>query len=770
MFETGQEIATRFVLMRRLGGGESAQVWQARDSRSNSLVALKLQSGTGAVTGLEQQFNTLQRLDHPGLLRPAELVRDGEWSCLVMDLAVSGDLARLRGRAWREFLPQLRRTAQALAYLHERGFVHGDVKASNVVLDAAGGAQLVDFANLSSVGAARKSTDPVSPHSVSPQQRAAQPAQPGDDIYAFGALLVELLAGQPPGYATTTRGGGDGGALIPVQPAPPRLIALAQRCLRDSAGDRPASMREIDAELGAIATEETPAARAAPILTPPPTAADRLRPRWERTASSPAPDAAQLQRQGFRSGVVVAAAVVLGLAAIALFVVPAYHAPAPAAPAAARSSPASASSTNSASAPAPEVEPDLAALAGEKSTADELRAGVAARLSALQKADSATWAAAGTASAAAALASADALMQKREYAAAQSGFKALAQDLRLLEVQRGAALQSALQRGQAALDHGDSQPAAAAYAQALRISPGNASAVRGARRAASLDAVTAQLARAREFEQQGRTAQAADAYHRALALDPDSPEAQHGAARTGGELQADQFGRAMARAYAAMDARHEADARAALEEARRLKPDDPAIARALAQLAANAAADQLASALAQARAAQAAEHWQDALAQYQRALALDATLVDARQAMGVAAERARLDQDLEQLIAHPERAYSDVVYAAAQATLQRAQAVPAPGPVLSRQISRVADLLGQAATPVNVVLRSDNLTAVTVYRVGALGNFAERALQLKPGRYVVVGTRTGYRDVRRELNVAPGSAAPVVVIQCVEPI
>jgi IMP cyclohydrolase len=82
----------------------------------------------------------------------------------------------------------------------------------------------------------------------------------------------------------------------------------------------------------------------------------------------------------------------------------------------------------------------------------------------------------------------------------------------------------------------------------------------------------------------------------------------------------------------------------------------------------------------------------------------------------------------------------------------------------------VAELLGEAATPVNVVLRSDNLTTVTVYRVGARGNFAERALQLKPGRYVVVGTRNGYRDVRRELNVVPGNAAPVVVIQCVEPI
>jgi eukaryotic-like serine/threonine-protein kinase len=768
MFETGQEIAARFVLTRRFGGGESAQVWQALDRSSDSPVALKMQVGADA--GLEEQFNTLRKLDHPGILRPREFIRAGDCACLVMDLAEPGDLASLRGRSWREFLPQLRCVAQALAYLHERGLVHGDVKASNVVLDGARGARLIDFACLRNIGAARASTDPVSPFTASPQQRAAQSAQPGDDIYSFGALLGELLTGQPPGYAATTAAT-EAAALIPVQPAPAALIALARRCLRESAGDRPVSMRGIDAELGDIEADAAVAARAAPMLTPPPTAADRLRPSWERAATGPAPDAAQLQRQGFRSGIVVAAAVVLGLAAIAMFVVPAYRAPAPKVVGTAPSTTANGKPAREVTAePTPEPEPDLAALAAEKSTADELRTGIVTRLGALRDADSATWAAAGTAAAVAALAGADELMRKRQYSAAQSRFKALAHELSLLETQRNQAMQSALQRGQAALDHGDAQQAAAAFAQALRIDPKDAAAVRGARRAASLDAVTAQLARAREFEQQGRTAQAAAAYRQALALDADSPEAQRGAARTGGELQADQFGRAMARVYAAMDARHEVEARAALEEAHRLKPDDPAIARAQAQLAANAAADQLAGALAQARAAAAAEHWQEALAQYQRALALDGTLVDVRQAMGVAGERARLDQELEQLIAHPERAYSDSVYAAAQATLQRAQSVPAPGPVLSRQIGRVTELLGQAATPVNVVLRSDSLTAVTVYRVGALGNFAERTLQLKPGRYVVVGTRVGYRDVRRELNVVPGSAAPVVVVQCVEPI
>ena len=768
MFEAGYEIADRFVLTRRLGGGEHAPVWEAHDRGNAVTVVLKIRRGHPA--GLEAEFEALRGIEHPGVLRPREFLRGAEVSLLVMDLAARGDLARLRGRTYRDFLSPLLQVAQALHFLHERGLVHGDVKATNVLIDAAGGAVLADFANLRAIGTERDPAEPVSRHTASPQQRASEPAHPSDDIYAFGAMLGELLSGQPPGYG----GGGDAGpraSLVPVQAAPAGLVELAERCLRTASAERPASMREVGAELAAAAQAPAPtpaAALTAPVLIPPKSAAEALRANWQRASSGDVPDATQLRRQGFRAGLVVTAAVALGLVALALFIVPAMRGPAPVVtrPAAA---PAAATAPAAEEA-APQAPVDLEALARQKSAADELRAGASARLTALLNADSASWAAAGTQAAQRQLAAADALMQKRDYGAAQVQLRELTRELGPLEAQRGPALKAALQRGQAALDQGQSGPAAAAFAEALRIGPNDAAAARGARRAASLDAVNAQLARARELERQGQTAAAGAAYRQALALDADSPDAQRGVARTGGQLRDDQFGRVMAQAYAAINAGRVADARAALDEARRLKPEDPEIARAGAALTARDSATQLAAALAQARAAESAERWPDAVAQYQRALALDPTLVDAQRALAAAQQRAQLDAELGQLIAHPERAYTDAVYTAAQSTLQRARAVSAPGPVLSRQVERATELLGQAATPVNVTLRSDNLTTVTVYRIGALGNFTERALQLKPGRYVVVGTRAGYRDVRRELNVEPGQAAPALTIQCVEPI
>jgi hypothetical protein len=69
-----------------------------------------------------------------------------------------------------------------------------------------------------------------------------------------------------------------------------------------------------------------------------------------------------------------------------------------------------------------------------------------------------------------------------------------------------------------------------------------------------------------------------------------------------------------------------------------------------------------------------------------------------------------------------------------------------------------------------VALASDNQTEVTIYRVGKLGIFDRKDMELLPGRYTVVGTRAGFRDVRRELTVLPGREAPVLVIRCEEQI
>jgi hypothetical protein len=59
---------------------------------------------------------------------------------------------------------------------------------------------------------------------------------------------------------------------------------------------------------------------------------------------------------------------------------------------------------------------------------------------------------------------------------------------------------------------------------------------------------------------------------------------------------------------------------------------------------------------------------------------------------------------------------------------------------------------------------------VTIHRVGRLGSFERKDVELLPGRYTVVGMRAGFRDVRREITLLPGREAPTIVIRCEEPI
>jgi hypothetical protein len=67
-----------------------------------------------------------------------------------------------------------------------------------------------------------------------------------------------------------------------------------------------------------------------------------------------------------------------------------------------------------------------------------------------------------------------------------------------------------------------------------------------------------------------------------------------------------------------------------------------------------------------------------------------------------------------------------------------------------------------------VQLVSDNLTEVTLYQVGVLGRFETHELMLKPGNYVAVGTRPGYRDVRAEFEVGFDGRSTPVTIACTE--
>jgi len=784
MVEGGQELSARFVLVRAIQAGGSGSVWLAQDKERQCFVAVKLladelRQDAAAIAALQQECERACSLDHPNILRVDGLYRSEHHAWIAMEYVSGGDLTQLRGRAAAEILRAVIPVASALAFAHRRGIVHRDVKPANVLLTSDGAPKLADFGIALVVGARPDERAGLgSSYSMSPQQLAGAAARPSDDVYAFGAMLYELFSGYPPFYpqASEERICNERPPTLTTSSVPAVVAQLVDRCLAKSPEERPADMESIERELAA-ALAALPAATivnagaqpaavhiAPPSVRPPIGHSEPLRGEWRRTTAATT-SADEFRWQGFRRGL-GAAALVLGIVGIGIvfFALPRWvgsnQTPAPAAAAEPK-----------VEAPAPEKKPlDFAALARAKQQAEDERGEIDPRLDKLRAQAVDQWGGEELKRITDELAAGDKDFAAREYITAAQHFKAVELLLTTLEKRAGEVLTAQLAAGTKALDEGRAAEAKTAFELASKIDSKNQAAARGLKRAGTLDQVLALVASAERMEKEGDANSAADAFRKALALDSEASRATEGLARVNARLSGDAFAGAMARGFAALSQSNYSEARSAFDAANRVRPNSPEVAQALKQIEQEERTRTIAAKLETARDLETKERWADALKEYRAVLQLDSTVAFANEGVARAAPRAELNQQLEMYLTQPERLFSVPVRNAAREALERAAAVNPAGPVLKRQAQTLTEWLARADVPVHVALQSDNLTQVVIYRVGALGAFEQRSLELAPGSYTVVGTRPGYRDVRRELNIVPGATLEPVVIRCEEKI
>ena len=278
--EPGLEILPGLTLLRRLGRGGMGEAWLARDAARGTEVVAKLLPADAPperLALLRREARLVRKLQHPGIV-PVIDFQAGERFCAVtLRHMPGGDAHGLRGAPTASIVWLARDVAAALSYLHELGVVHRDVKASNVLLDANGRAQLADFGIASD---AHDDEDGIvlrgggSRASMSPQQRAGEPSAPADDLYALGVLLLELLTGETPAEgeapAATSR--------LRAPQVPERLRGLVAALVAPSPEHRPPSAAAVRDELDAIGASLAPQPaeqRRELRLQPPPRAVDR---------------------------------------------------------------------------------------------------------------------------------------------------------------------------------------------------------------------------------------------------------------------------------------------------------------------------------------------------------------------------------------------------------------------------------------------------------------------------------------------------------------
>jgi tetratricopeptide (TPR) repeat protein len=464
----------------------------------------------------------------------------------------------------------------------------------------------------------------------------------------------------------------------------------------------------------------------------------------------------------------------LGLGALAVAVVGVFvwlprFAPQPAAPA-----PRAAGSTTTtpagSAADASAVATDAQQRAARLKEIEAIQQRFATRLADLEQRGAGIWGGPLFAAAKALAADADAARRAGNLELAQDRAATAERRLERVAAEAKVVLDAQLAEGERALQAGQSAAALQAFELALRIEPGNARATTGRERAGGLDNVLPVLAEAENAATRRDYAAAISLYEDVLRRDRANQAAQSGLARVRAAAGNDAYARAIGDALAALRAGQLDVARAALARARALRPQAPEVVAVAAQLGSAEAGRDLTGVKARAEAHEAAERWAEALAEYERLLKGDASLEFARVGRDRVAPRAQLAAALQGLIDQPARLAAPEVRAEADRLLARARAIDPAGPVLRSQVARIELLLPEYDRPVALTVLSDGQTSVRILRVGEFGAFERREIELKPGRYTLVGTRSGYRDVRRDITLLPAGATPPVDLRCSEPI
>jgi hypothetical protein len=221
--------------------------------------------------------------------------------------------------------------------------------------------------------------------------------------------------------------------------------------------------------------------------------------------------------------------------------------------------------------------------------------------------------------------------------------------------------------------------------------------------------------------------------------------------------------------FAIADGHYDA-ARAAFRMAKELKPSSREPADGLLQVEQEIHLNQISSYEQQAQQQEEDELWLLAAATYERLLEIDDNLDFAKQGLQRAREMSALHKQLDEFILKPDSLSAPSTMQKATMMVVDITRMPEVGPRLSAQRDELSRLLKRAATPLQVQLISDNATDVSIYKVGKLGSFETHELTLRPGKYVAVGSRTGFRDVRLEFLVGPEYESKPIVIRCEEAI
>jgi len=284
----GRLLANRFEVLEKIGSGGMGTVYRVLDREVNEEMALKIlkpeiASSASVVERFKNELKLARRISHKNVCRLYDLHEDAGVYFMTMECVAGEDLkTRIRrdGRlSARNAVALAKQVVEGMAEAHRLGVIHRDLKPQNIMIDLQGSVRIMDF------GIARQLSGPDltaagmlvgTPHYMAPEQAAGESVDHRIDIYSLGAILYEMVTGQPPFE-------GASGLDVAMKhrtepPRPPRelngevseeLDRLILKCLAKKREERCQSAEELLTELNHI---EEGTAAGAPGVPPKTTA------------------------------------------------------------------------------------------------------------------------------------------------------------------------------------------------------------------------------------------------------------------------------------------------------------------------------------------------------------------------------------------------------------------------------------------------------------------------------------------------------------------
>jgi len=192
-------------VLSELGKGAASVIYLVQDPRTKQIWALKHVEKESPkdqrfLDQAETEYQVASRLDHPGIRRIMRQIKKKKQLInvrdlyLVMELVDGLSLERHRPREMLDAVDIFHQVATALSYMHERGYVHADMKPNNVIVSDQNVAKIIDLGQSCKTGTVKPRIQGT-PDYIAPEQVHRRPITPKTDIYNLGASMYWVLTG-----------------------------------------------------------------------------------------------------------------------------------------------------------------------------------------------------------------------------------------------------------------------------------------------------------------------------------------------------------------------------------------------------------------------------------------------------------------------------------------------------------------------------------------------------------------------------------------------